>query len=142
MRYIIFILFLLIGYEAMAAEEKKNVLGVPLAPHIGRHITGFYRDGYCRTGENDHGQHAIAATVTKEFLEFTKLRGNDLQTPRPEFGFAGLNPGDKWCLCTARWKEAETAGVAPPVDLMATDAAALSNVSLDTLKNYQNRDEK
>lgn len=142
MRFMLFVLFLLIGGNAMAAEENKNVLGEPLAPHAGRHVPGYYRDGYCRTDAKDHGQHAIAAIVTKEFLEFTKLQGNDLQTPRPEWGFPGLSPGDNWCLCTSRWAEAEAAGVAPPVNLRATDAAALSKVSLDTLKNYQNKNEK
>jgi len=142
MRFILSVLFLLIGSNAMAKEEMKNVFGEPLAPHVGRHVPGYYRDGYCRTDANDHGQHAIAAIVTKEFLEFTKLQGNDLQTPRPELGFQGLSPGDNWCLCTARWAEAAAAGVAPLVNLKATDAAALSKVSLETLKNYQNKDDK
>jgi uncharacterized protein (DUF2237 family) len=130
-------LFLLIGYQAMADDNEKNVLGGQLAPHSGKYVTGFYRDGFCRSGAGDVGQHAIAAIVTKEFLEFTKSRGNDLETPRPEYGFAGLKPGDNWCLCTARWKEAEVAGVAPPVRLEATHATALSLVPLETLKKYQ-----
>jgi len=127
---------------AMAKDTNKNVLGEPLAPHAGQYVTGFYRDGYCRTDSRDSGQHAIAATMTKEFLEFTKSHGNDLQTPRPEYGFTGLKPGDNWCVCTARWKEAEQAGVAPPVNLAATDAAALSLIPLETLKKYQKTDSK
>jgi len=138
MRYLIFIFLLVMGSPAVAKDDDKNVLGQALAPHSGTLTTGFYRDGYCRTDAHDAGQHAIAATVTKEFLEFTKSRGNDLQTPRPGYGFQGLKPGDNWCLCTARWKEAEEAGVAPPINLEATHAAALSSVPLETLKNYQN----
>ncbi len=119
------------------ANDQKNVLGESLLPHDGKYVTGFYRDGYCRTDPNDSGQHAVAAIVTKEFLDFTKTRGNDLQTPRPEYGFPGLEPGDRWCLCTARWKEAEEAGVAPPVDLQATHQDALKVVPLETLQKYQ-----
>jgi hypothetical protein len=130
------ILILISGGTAMAHENSKNVLGTALLPHKADHPTGFYRDGYCRTDAHDSGQHAIAATVTKEFLAFTKARGNDLQTPRPEYGFPGLSPGDNWCLCTARWNEAEKAGVAPPVHLDATDHAALKLVPLDILKKY------
>lgn len=142
MRYLILIIFIM-GAPAMAADSQekmdgpKNVLGATLAPHPGPHITGYYRDGTCRTDASDSGQHAIAATMTQEFLTYTKSRGNDLQTPRPEYGFPGLKPGDNWCLCSARWKEAEEAGVAPPVNLDATHAAALSVVPLDTLKKYQ-----
>jgi uncharacterized protein (DUF2237 family) len=116
---------------------SRNVLGEAQSPFVGSHITGFYRDGYCHTDENDPGQHAIAATMTSQFLEFTKSQGNDLQTPMPQYHFAGLKPGDHWCICTSRWKEAEEAGVAPPVDLKATHAAALSLVPLKTLKKYQ-----
>jgi uncharacterized protein (DUF2237 family) len=103
-----------LGSTAMATDDNKNVLGEPLVAHTGQYTTGFYRDGYCRTDIRDTGQHAIAATVTKEFLDYTKSRGNDLQTPRPGYRFPGLKPGDNWCLCTARWKEAEQAGVEPP----------------------------
>lgn len=117
--------------------SSKNVLGGAQSPFPGSHITGFYRDGYCHTDENDPGQHAVAATMTKQFLEFTKSQGNDLQTPMPQSNFPGLKPGDSWCICTARWKEAQEAGVAPPVDLKATHAAALSLVPLKTLKKYQ-----
>jgi len=123
------------GVPAMAADEAKNVLGKPLqstAPD-----TGFYRDGYCRTGPDDAGSHVVSSTMTKEFLEYTKSRGNDLQTPRPEYNFSGLKPGDRWCLCAARWKEAEKAGVAPPVNLEATHEKALHVIPLETLKKYQ-----
>jgi uncharacterized protein (DUF2237 family) len=121
--------------NAMAKDEPKNVLGKPLqasAPD-----TGFYRDGYCRTGPDDTGSHVVSATVTKEFLDYTKSKGNDLQTPRPEYKFSGLKPGDRWCLCAARWKEAEKDGVAPPVDLEATHEKALQTIPLEILKKYQ-----
>jgi uncharacterized protein (DUF2237 family) len=125
----------------VTAEKTKssNVLGQDLAPLKGSQITGFYRDGYCRTDENDPGQHAVAATMTKKFLDYTKSRGNDLETPIPRSNFAGLKPGDKWCLCTARWVEAETAGVAPPVILTSTHEAALTLVPLKTLQKYQTK---
>ncbi len=144
----IFCLFLILffnlsmGTTMANPSDTKNVLGETLAPHSGEHVTGFYRDGYCRTDASDSGQHAVAAMMTKEFLEFTRSRGNDLQTPRPEYGFPGLKPGDNWCICTARWKEAEQAGVAPPVVLDATHSAALSLVPLETLKKYQKSSDK
>lgn len=95
-------------------------------------MTGFYRDGYCRTGPGDTGLHTVCARMTEEFLEFSYLRGNDLVTPQP--GFAGLKEGDHWCLCVSRWKEALDAGVAPPVDLAATHSSALEFVSLEELQ--------
>ncbi|MEI7668554.1 MAG: DUF2237 domain-containing protein [Pseudomonadota bacterium] len=104
----------------MAEDLHKNILGKPLESCCDNEPVGFYRDGYCRTGADDTGLHVVSATVTQEFLDFTKSKGNDLQTPVPKYGFKGLNPGDKWCLCAARWSEAEKAGVAPPVDLRAT----------------------
>ncbi len=121
----------------MAAVESKNVLGAPLQQHNAELSTGFYRDGYCNTGADDAGTHVVAATVTKEFLAFTKAKGNDLQTPRPELRFPGLKPGDRWCLCAARWSEAEKAGVAPPININATHAKALRIIPLETLKKYQ-----
>ena len=135
----LFCIFLVALSPSAIADKVKssNVLGQELAPLKGSQITGFYRDGYCRTDENDPGQHAVAATMTKKFLDYTKSRGNDLQTPMPRSNFAGLKPGDKWCLCTARWVEAEEAGVAPPVNLGATHEAALTLVPLKTLKKYQ-----
>jgi uncharacterized protein (DUF2237 family) len=97
-------------------------------------MTGFYRDGCCKTGADDHGSHVVCAMVTKEFLAYTKARGNDLSTPNP--WFPGLKPGDRWCLCASRWKEALDAGVAPPVVLEATHEKALKYVSLDDLKRH------
>ena len=121
----------------MADEDAKNVLGEPLQHAASKHITGFYRDGYCRTGTADTGSHVVAAQVTQAFLDFTKSRGNDLVTPRPESNFPGLQAGDRWCLCALRWKEADDAGVAPPVDLNATHEKALKFIPLETLKKYQ-----
>jgi uncharacterized protein (DUF2237 family) len=114
--------------------EAKNVLGEPLQVCCTSPITGFYRTGCCETGPEDRGVHVVCAQVTEEFLTFTKAQGNDLSTPN--FGFPGLKPGDKWCLCAARWKEALDAEVAPPVVLSATHAAALKYVSMDDLKQY------
>jgi len=128
-----------LGAYAMAADEDKNVLGLPLQQHDATLSTGFYRDGYCRTGADDTGTHVVAAIVTDAFLNFTKAQGNDLQTPRPEYRFPGLKAGDRWCLCAARWSEAEKAGVAPPVDLNATHEKALKSIPLDVLKSYQSK---
>ena len=89
-------------------DESLNALGESLKESCVDQITGFFRNGCCDTSEEDHGVHTVCARVTPEFLEFSKSRGNDLSTPRPEFGFEGLNPGDQWCLCAARWKEAFT----------------------------------
>jgi hypothetical protein len=121
----------------MANENIKNVLGEPLQNVSSKHKTGFYRDGYCRTSDDDVGSHVVAATVTQEFLDFTKSRGNDLQTPHPMYDFAGLRAGDKWCLCAMRWQEAQLAGFAPPIDLKATHEKALEHIPLKTLKKYQ-----
>jgi uncharacterized protein (DUF2237 family) len=114
--------------------KPKNVLGGELQVCCTSPMTGFYRDGYCKTGANDLGRHTVCARVTDEFLEFSKSVGNDLSTPHPEWGFPGLKHGDKWCLCVLRWKEAMEAGVAPPVILEATNEAALQVVSLSELK--------
>ena len=116
--------------------EGTNVLGGPLASCCTSPMTGFYRDGFCRTGGQDFGVHTICAQVTPAFLQFSKLRGNDLTTPAPHFSFPGLKPGDRWCLCASRWQEALEAGVAPPVILEATHARALEIVSLQDLKNH------
>jgi hypothetical protein len=112
----------------------SNVLGGVLLPCSVAPLTGFFRDGCCNTGQDDLGLHVVCAEMTKEFLAFSKARGNDLSTPRPEYGFAGLNPGDRWCLCAARWEEARSAGMAPKVLLEATHIAALEVCSLDDLK--------
>ncbi len=96
-------------------------------------MTGFYRDGYCRTGPGDHGLHTVCAVMTAEFLEFSAEQGNDLSTPRPEWGFPGLQPGDRWCLCVTRWQEALEAGMAPPVMLEATHSSAIEFVTMEDL---------
>jgi uncharacterized protein (DUF2237 family) len=113
-----------------------NVLGTPLQTCSTDPLTGFYRDGCCSTGGDDAGVHVVCARVTAEFLEFSKAAGNDLSTPRPEFGFAGLKPGDQWCLCASRWAEAFEAGMAPPVVLAATHMRALEWCSLDNLRAH------
>ena len=121
-------------------DLPKNVLGGELEPccggEAGGPVTGFYRDGYCRTGPGDRGLHVVCAVMTEEFLAFTKSRGNDLSTPRPEFGFAGLKPGDRWCLCAARWQEALEAGKAPRVAVRATHEKTLETVALEDLKRH------
>jgi uncharacterized protein (DUF2237 family) len=116
--------------------QVKNVLGGPLAVCCTNPRTGFYRTGSCETGPEDLGSHTVCAEMTAEFLEFTRSRGNDLSTPLPAYGFPGLKPGDKWCLCAARWKEAADAGVAPPVILAATHERALDVVDLDELRAH------
>lgn len=112
----------------------KNVLGEDLEPCSMDPLTGFYRDGCCNTGADDAGAHVVCARMTFDFLEFSRLVGNDLSTPRP--GFAGLQPGDRWCLCAPRWKEALDAGMAPQVVLSATHMSALEWVSLDDLRRH------
>lgn len=114
----------------------RNVLGEPLAGCCDTPVTGFFRDGFCRTGPADAGRHVVCAVVTQEFLDYTAARGNDLSTPRPAFDFPGLEAGDRWCLCAARWGEALAAGVAPRVALTATDAAALEILDLADLKAH------
>lgn len=111
-----------------------NVLGEALQPCGDDPVTGFYRDGCCHTGADDVGVHVVCARMTAEFLAFSRARGNDLTQPVPAAGFPGLKPGDRWCLCAARWQEALAAGVAPKVVLRATHEAALRHVSLDDLK--------
>ena len=114
----------------------KNVLGKPLRSCCTEPMTGFYRTGMCDTGPGDVGLHVVCARMTAEFLKFSRSRGNDLSTPFPEAGFPGLKPGDRWCLCATRWKEAMEAGVAPPVVLAATHMSALEFVSLDELSAH------
>ncbi len=113
-----------------------NVLGTPLVPCSYDPLTGYFRDGCCQTDETDHGSHLVCARVTQAFLVFSLQRGNDLMTPRPEFRFAGLKAGDRWCLCANRWKEALAAGVAPPVVLESTHAKALEFVELAQLREH------
>lgn len=113
-----------------------NVLGTELEPCGFDPLTGFYRDGCCNTGGEDLGVHTVCVLLTAEFLVFSKSAGNDLSTPRPEFGFAGLNPGDRWCLCAPRWQEALEAGAAPSVVLEATHRSTLEWASLDDLQAH------
>lgn len=115
---------------------KKNVLGTELQTCCTDPMTGFYRDGDCRTGPQDRGTHVVCAQMTEEFLQFTKSKGNDLSTPVPAYNFPGLKPGDCWCLCALRWKEAQQAGYAPPVNLAATEETALRFMDLETLKSH------
>ncbi len=114
-------------------ENPLNVLGEPLASCSTEPLTGFFRDGCCNTGPMDHGRHVVCAIMTSEFLAFSKSRGNDLSTARPEYGFAGLQDGDRWCLCLDRWIEADRAGVAPKVCLEATHSSALEKVTVARL---------
>jgi uncharacterized protein (DUF2237 family) len=126
--------------NAMPANDNKeddlNVFGESLRPCSEDPVTGFYRNGCCSTGEEDRGRHVVCVEMTASFLEFSKRRGNDLSTPRPEFGFPGLRPGDRWCLCADRWQEALEAGAAPRVVLGSTHRRALEHVDLADLKRY------
>jgi uncharacterized protein (DUF2237 family) len=117
-------------------KSARNVLGSELAPCSFDPVTGFYRNGCCETGAEDTGQHTVCAVMTSEFLRFSYTAGNDLSTPRPEFGFPGLKPGDRWCLCAPRWKEALDAGFAPPVVLEATHEEVLAIAPLGVLKDH------
>lgn len=114
----------------------SNVLGDPLRPCCFEPLTGFYRDGYCRTGPGDVGLHTVCVEVTAEFLAFSRRAGNDLSTPMPEYDFAGLQPGDKWCLCVTRWKQALDAGAAPRVSLESTHISALEFVTREDLQRH------
>ena len=116
--------------------SQRNVLGGILGACSERPLTGFFRDGCCHTSDEDLGSHTICVVLTAEFLAFSKSRGNDLSTPRPEYQFPGRKPGDRWCLCALRWREALQAGQAPRVVLNATNEAALLIVSLDDLKRH------
>lgn len=123
--------------NAFQKPQKLNVLNEPLVPCCQSPMTGFFRDGYCRTNEQDYGRHVICAQMTEEFLAFTKKQGNDLSTPIPDYGFPGLQPGDRWCLCAVRWKEALENNCAPPVILEACEITALSVVSIEELRKHQ-----
>jgi uncharacterized protein len=118
----------------LSNQPARNVLGEPLASCSTDPMTGYFRDGCCNTRADDTGRHTVCAIVTAEFLTFSKARGNDLSTPRPEYDFPGLMPGDGWCLCASRWLEAYHAGVAPKVRLAATHEATLRIVPLAALK--------
>lgn len=114
----------------------KNVLGGELESCCTAPMTGYFRDGHCRTDDSDQGSHTVCARMTDEFLAFSKRTGNDLSTPHPEFGFPGLKAGDKWCVCVARWEDAFLAGVAPRIVLAATHERALDVVELEELKAH------
>lgn len=119
---------------------RTNVLGTALISCCQNPMTGFYRDGYCRTGPGDHGLHTVCAVMTEDFLAFSKAQGNDLSTPRPEYEFPGLIEGDRWCLCVTRWAEALEAGMAPQVVLEATHTSALEFVDLADLQEHAYED--
>ena len=115
----------------------KNVLGGALEACSLDPMTGFFRDGCCHTGADDVGLHLVCAKVTRPFLEFSRRSGNDLSTPMPQFGFPGLKPGDRWCLCVTRWKDALEAGVAPPVVLEATHISTLEFATIEELEAHR-----
>ena len=131
-------IFALMGWSQMSLD-KKNILGTELKLCCSSPVTGFYRNGYCHTGPTDRGTHIVCATVSKEFLDFTKSKGNDLSTPHPEYNFPGLVPGNKWCLCALRWMEAYRAGKAPKIDFEATDSKFLDYIDLKTLKEFNSK---
>ena len=118
------------------SEIQRNVYGEPLKSCSERPLTGFFRTGCCHTGPEDLGLHTVCVEITAEFLAFSKSRGNDLSTPQPDFDFPGLKPGDRWCLCAARWQEAFEAGMAPKVVLEATHEATLSYARLEDLRAH------
>jgi len=118
------------------SKEKKNVLGEALEACCFAPKTGYFRDGYCRTDQSDRGRHVVCAEMTESFLLYTKEQGNDLSTPRPEFGFPGLKPGDRWCVCALRWCEAWEEDMAPPVILEACDESALEVIPLEALQEH------
>lgn len=122
--------------ESDEKEPARNVLGQPLVACSLSPLTGFFRDGCCSTGPSDAGRHVVCAVMTEDFLAFSRARGNDLSTPRPEYRFPGLRPGERWCLCALRWKEALEAGKAPTIILEATHEAALRYVTLDDLLRH------
>lgn len=117
-------------------EPSLNVFDEPLQLCSQEPITGYFRDGCCNTGNTDVGSHTVCVQVTREFLEFSRFRGNDLSTPRPELGFVGLSPGDRWCLCAARWLEAYEKGMAPRIFLTCTHKRALDIIPLEIMQKY------
>lgn len=117
-------------------DSPVNVFGEAIETCSDRPVTGFFRDGCCNTSDQDVGSHTVCVQLTRDFLEFSRFRGNDLSTPRPEFGFPGLQPGDRWCLCAARWLEAHQHGVAPRVLLKGTHQRALETVPLALLREF------
>jgi uncharacterized protein len=122
--------------QPAAREPDRNVIGGALLECSAEPVTGFFRDGCCATGPEDVGSHTVCTIVTERFLSFSRRAGNDLSTPQPQFGFPGLRPGDRWCVCAARWLEAHDSGCAPPVLLAATHERALELIGIDTLLAY------
>jgi len=122
------------------SEKALNVLGLPLVPCSLDPMTGYYRDGCCNTDAHDLGSHVVCAVISDEFLTFSKMRGNDLSTPRPEYNFVGLKDGDQWCLCALRWREAFSAGLAPLVRLESTHQRALDFVTIEQLREYSTQE--
>lgn len=115
---------------------SKNVFGLDLETCCDEPVTGFYRNGCCDTGPEDAGMHTVCVLITDEFLRFSKMAGNDLSTPMPEYGFAGLKEGDRWCVCLPRWVEAYKAGKAPKIFLSATHISALEHIDMEVLKEH------
>ncbi|GAA5525304.1 hypothetical protein Maes01_01870 [Microbulbifer aestuariivivens] len=120
----------------MQVDDSRNVFGDPLLPCSTEPMTGFFRDGCCNTGPEDYGSHTVCVQVSEEFLLFSRDRGNDLMRPMPEVGFAGLRPGDNWCLCASRWLEAQRYDMAPRVYLQRTHVKALEIIPLELLRQY------
>lgn len=120
----------------MKMAESRNVFGETLQPCSQDPVTGFFRDGCCNTSDQDGGSHTVCVELTQEFLEFSRSRGNDLMTARPEFGFPGLEAGNRWCLCASRWLEAHNQGKAPRVYLQRTHERAREIVPMDVLRTY------
>lgn len=119
------------------SPPARNVFGQPLVPCSFEPLTGFFRDGCCKTSAEDVGTHVVCTVMTDEFLAFSRAAGNDLSTPRPEWGFPGLKAGDQWCLCALRWVEAFSSGIAPPVILESTNYSVLDYIPLEILQRYQ-----
>ena len=128
-------IFLISNYS-IHTMKAKNILGTELQSCCTKPMTGFFRDGYCRTNQMDQGTHVVCAIMTDKFLEFTRSRGNNLSTPRPEFQFPGLKAGDGWCLCALRWKEAYEAGVAPPLKPESTHEKVLDFIPKEALEKH------
>ena len=123
--------------EDEVSSNSLNVLGEPLQMCNCSPMTGWYRDGFCKTDATDIGEHTVCCVMTQSFLSYSKAQGNDLSTPAPEYGFKGLRPGDHWCLCAPRWKQAYEDGMAPLVILKATNISALNSLGLELLMNHE-----
>jgi uncharacterized protein (DUF2237 family) len=123
-------------FQATASPAALNVLGEPLDLCSCEPLTGWFRDGSCRTNDADHGRHTVCCEVTEAFLNYSRAQGNDLSTPAPAYGFPGLKPGDHWCVCAPRWLEAYEDGMAPPVRLAATEQGTLEVIPLELLQRH------